>query len=380
MYCEYCEKCGGCSYNIENEISYKKEKQDHFMQILKGLNQDEINYGQAIFIPESTRRRASFVFNYKKGKAEFGFNEKASHNIISIEKCPLLTPMINRNIPIIKSLLLELCKTPIEEKIKKGKVKISYISNGDISVCEADNGLDIVIETKEKLSLNHHMIISEFMHNYNDIIRISQKKDTFDEAETIAEKAKPLVKIADIDVFISAGTFLQASKEGENALIKTVTKYVDKSQGKIADLFCGIGTFSYPLSKNKNNNIIAVDSSKSLLDGFKKSINKNMITNIEIMQKNLFKYPLDEQELKYVDIVIFDPPRAGAYAQISKIAEIETKNQPKKIIAVSCNPYSFVKDANLLLSSGYIINEITFIDQFTYSNHCELVALFTKQG
>ena len=155
-------------------------------------------------------------------------------------------------------------------------------------------------------------------------------------------------------------------------------RYAGESGGKIADLFCGVGTFSYPLSKNIKNKIVAADSSRSLLEGFRQSVNKNMIPNIEIVEKNLFKYPLDEKELNGFDLVVFDPPRAGAEAQAKKIAAMGT-SAPQKVIAVSCNPHSFVKDANILIGAGFKLEEITLVDQFAYSNHSELVALFTKK-
>ncbi|MDR1694723.1 MAG: methyltransferase [Lactobacillaceae bacterium] len=380
MSCIYWQRCGGCSYSLDNEDEYKKVKTNKFKQLLQNLSQENVPFGETVFIPENTRRRASFVFKYSKGKLEFGFNEKSSRDIISIEQCALLTPRINKNIGFIKNLINEICKTPIVGKLKKGKPENNSIASGDILVCDAENGLDIVVETIAPFSLEHKLIISEFIQNNSDVIRISHRKDINDEAEPIVEKVKPYIRISDIDVFISAGTFLQASKEGEKALIDLVVKYVGSDEGNIADLFCGIGTFSYPLSKNKNNKITSMDSSKPLLDGFKTSINKNMITNIRIMQKNLFKYPLDEEELKSFHAIVFDPPRAGAAAQMKKIKETGADKQPGKIIAVSCNPHSFIKDANILLSANYMIKEITLVDQFTYSNHCELVAQFVKKS
>lgn len=383
MDCQSFEKCGGCTYLQSDEDMYKQTKFENFKLILKNINQEKIKFVNPVFISEGKRRRTSFVFSYKKGSIELGFNEKSSHDIVDIEKCPLLTDKINNNLETIKNLILEICKSPIVEKVKKGKTKSTNINSGDILVCEADNGLDVVLEIKENLSLDHRMIIFETLQRNEEIIRISHRKDAFDEAETITEKTKPFINISEIPIFISAGTFLQASKEGEKALVDLVTKYVGDSNLKsikIADLFCGIGTFSYPLSKNKNNKVIAIDSSKPLLEGFKTTINKNMITNIEIIQKNLFKYPLDEQELTGFDIIVFDPPRSGANAQMIKISNLENTEKPNKIIAVSCNPHSFVKDANTLISAGYAAEEIALVDQFTYSNHFELVALFTKQS
>ena len=155
-------------------------------------------------------------------------------------------------------------------------------------------------------------------------------------------------------------------------------KYLGETNGKIADLFCGVGTFSYPLARNIKNKIIAIDSSERLLDGFRRSVNKNMISNIEIITKNLFKYPLDVKELQGFSAVVFDPPRAGAAAQVAELAALPQNERPEKIIAVSCNPGTFVNDANKLLESGYKLIEVTMVDQFVYSNHSELVALFTK--
>ena len=171
---------------------------------------------------------------------------------------------------------------------------------------------------------------------------------------------------------------MQASKEGETALIKTVLQYVGDFQGNIVDLFCGLGTFSYPLAENVKNKIAAFDSSGESLEYFQKNINALTIHNITINQRNLFKYPLDTTELKNTDVLIFDPPRAGASTQVQKIVAMNFKDKPQKIVAVSCNPHTFINDANRLISGDYKLKEITPVDQFVYTNHLELVALFEK--
>ena len=108
-------------------------------------------------------------------------------------------------------------------------------------------------------------------------------------------------------------------------------------------------------------------------------MNSNEIPNIKIIERNLFKYPLDGEELKGFSAVVFDPPRAGAVAQTKALAELKYEEKPQKIVAVSCNPHTFVNDANVLLSGGYNIKEVTPVDQFAYSNHMELVSLFEKR-
>lgn len=122
-------------------------------------------------------------------------------------------------------------------------------------------------------------------------------------------------------------------KKGQAALTALVLKYLGETSGKIADLFCGVGTFSYPLAQKPGNRVLAVDASKELLEGFKNSVNRQMIANIEIVCRNLFKYPLEGAELEGLAAVVFDPPRAGAKEQAARLAALPAGKRPRKLIA-----------------------------------------------
>lgn len=357
---------------------YRRQKAENVKTILSGINLPEINYGEPIFIGDNTRRRATMAFRCKKGNVTLGFNAARSDEVLDCPDCCLVTPEIRQALPKIRGLLSELCREPYTIRKKGKKPQQLYLTAGDVAITSAANGLDIVLEITELPELGHRMIICEAVAAADEIIRVSWRRRPDEEPEPIVEKTKPIINIAGRQVYIPAGTFLQPSVEGETALITLVLKYLGETRGKIADLFCGVGTFSYPLSALSGNKIFAVDSSPSLLNGFRQSVNKNMIPNIDIAAKNLFKYPLDTAELKDFDVVVFDPPRAGAEAQVKQLAVLPEISRPQKIIAVSCHPRSFVRDANILLSGGYQLKEVTLVDQFIYSDHSELVALFTK--
>ncbi len=376
MECPYQENCGGCLWRHLPIAEYQQNKVAQVKKILSGLNIKENCWHAPFFLGDGKRRRASMTFKYKKGHLEFGFNQKQSNEIVDIQNCLLLTEKINANLANMRRLLQELCAVKIPQRKKNKVIGYQNLQFGDVWLTEADNGLDVVLEFDSDLNLDYRMIISELGQQFADVIRISHRRKPEDRAETVLEKVKPYIDIAGYQVLIPAGTFLQASKASETAMINLVKEYMGDSEGKIADLFCGVGTFSYPLSLNKNNQITSIDSSADLLEGFKQSVNANMISNIKILAKNLFKYPLDEKEVSDFDIIVFDPPRAGALAQVKKIAA--AAKQPEKIIAVSCNPHSFAQDAEVLLQGGYKLTKIALIDQFSYSNHSELVALFTK--
>lgn len=377
MSCPYQQNCGGCPYRSLGLENYRKFKLEQFEQTVAALKQDGVCVGAPVFIADGTRRRAELAFKHQRGNLQLGFNESKSHELTNIENCMLLTAKINNVLPHLRRFLTDFCAIKSMEKLKNKKFRIYNIGNGDIWLTEAVNGLDILFEIEEPLSLEHRMALCDFANSLEDIARISVQIKS-GKPETVIEKSRPYLNIGGYQVFIPAGTFLQASDAGEHALIELVMKYMGDSTGNIADLFCGVGTFSYPLATNLKNKITAIDSSDELLEGFQKSVHHNMISNIKICRKNLFKYPLDANELKEFDIVVFDPPRAGATAQTTQIAAMPPSEQPQKIIAVSCNPRTFVNDANTLLSGGYKISEITLVDQFVYSAHSELVALFEK--
>ncbi|MDR1026690.1 MAG: hypothetical protein LBL47_04750, partial [Lactobacillus sp.] len=143
MVCTVFEICGGCSYRDLGFEEYSKRKKENFAKALSHINQDNINFGEPIFIPDGCRRRAFFSFEYKKKKLTFGFNQSKTNMIVDIDACPLLTPKLSGVIPALKNLLAEICFVQIQEKNKKKKIVFSNVSSGSVFACEADNGIDI---------------------------------------------------------------------------------------------------------------------------------------------------------------------------------------------------------------------------------------------
>ncbi len=379
MGCALNQNCGGCRFRDLSLSDYQKQKKNVVLSILEqNLGSLEDIFETPIFISDGFRRRAAFAFHLQKNKLIFGFNENQSHRIVDIQNCLMLTPKINQNLENFRAFLARLCTIAVTKKLKGKKFASEQILDGDLLVTEAQNGLDVVLEADIALSYNHRTEIADFMAQNDDIIRFSYRLKHMQTAETIVQKSAPFIDIAERRVLISPGDFLQASKEGEKALIDTALRYIGNTRGKMADLFCGIGTFSYALSNLEKSKILAADISPSLLEGFQKSVHTQMIQNIEIKQKNLFLYPFEASELENFDVILFDPPRAGALEQVRKIARIEEGKKPKKIIAVSCNVGTFCRDAKVLIEAGFVLKKITFVDQFVYSDHSEVVALFEK--
>lgn len=378
MSCSFSSTCGGCSFRDLPLIDYQQQKVGQVRAVLQLITRQDFAFNEPVFIQDGSRRRASMAFARRKGKVVLGFNAAQSNEIINITDCPLLTPRINGSLDFIRRLLEEITAIECTERGRKKTRKTFRIEKGDVWVTEADNGLDLVLEFPSELNLELRQIIFEKVSGQNEIIRVSHRQSVNHRPETIMEKIKPHLLIAGQEVYIPAGTFLQPSKAGVQALVGLVLDSLQGVTGTIADLFCGVGTFSYALSALPETKIVAADSSAELLSGFQDSLNRQMISNIEIINRNLFKYPLAGKELHGFAAIVFDPPRAGAKEQVTAVAALDNESKPDKIVAVSCNPHSFVRDANILIDGGYRLSSVTMVDQFIYSKHSELVALFEK--
>lgn len=378
MGCQYQPQCGGCIYRNLSPEQYRRTKAEKVKNILDtGLISKEYLWEDPLFLNDGSRRRAALAFNCKKGKIILGFNAADSNEICDCSLCPMLTPALNDELAPLKNFLEKFCSITLTNKSKKGKTPPKTLQSGDVLILEADNGLDFVLEADLELSLDHRMEIADYVNGREHIIRFSHRQKNDTAVETVVEKIKPLIRIGGYEVLAAPGMFLQASKSGETALIETTLRYLGETRGHIADLFCGIGTFTYALAA-LGNKVDSYDSNDSLLDGFRASVNRQMLNSVSVYKKNLFKDPLEASDLSRFDAVVFDPPRAGASAQVRELAKLQDCDKPEKIIAISCNPHSFVNDANILISGGYKLKKVTLIDQFVYSAHSELVALFTR--
>jgi 23S rRNA (uracil1939-C5)-methyltransferase len=164
------------------------------------------------------------------------------------------------------------------------------------------------------------------------------------------------------------GAFLQATDEGEAALVRAVRDAVGRAR-IIADLFAGLGTFALSLS----GRILAAEGMREAALALKSAVNRAQRT-IFVDHRDLFRRPLDEKELNRFEAVVIDPPRAGAREQIELLA----RSHVPRIASISCNPATFARDARILIEGGYHLDWVKPVGQFRWSTHVELAAQFTR--
>lgn len=321
--CIYFGKCGGCVWQDLSPKDYITKKESFVLHAFKDVGL-AITLEPIVLIPTGTRRRACFAFMGN----HFGFNEAKSHKIVDINVCPLLTPALNNVLPILKATV--------------AKLK----SSGDCFVLETPSGLDIHIKDKKGQPKLAELETLATLSAKSSIARVTYN-DT-----PIFEKI-PLPALAD--------DFMQPSMKGEQALCNLILTEIGNAR-KAVDLFCGQGTFTKPLIE-KGLKVLGYDNSEAV-----STLGPNGI------QRDLFRNPLTVEELNEIDLVVLDPPRAGALNQTTQLAQ---SNIPT-IIMISCNPKTAARDIKMLADNGWQIQKITPVDQFTYSNHIELVCILKK--
>ena len=261
------------------------------------------------------RRRADFCFS----GGEFGFYQRGTKNIIHTEKCPNLLPEINAVLPKLAAL--------------------PWVGTGSVLVTVCDNGIDLGVVSDVPYFLRE---FKEYVEKL-PLIRVTWN------GNIVMQKTQPKISFAGRTVDYIPNAFLQPTVQSESAMREFVASHIDDG-ARAADLFCGLGNFTFVANA----------------DGF--DVMGNGI------KRDLFKNPLSVKMLNTYDVVIMDPPRAGALAQTKLIAE----SNVKKVIYVSCNPITLRRDAKILANAGYKITDTAAFDQFVGTDHWELAVVFEK--
>lgn len=346
--CKHYKSCGGCALQHASDEFVANWKTGVVMAALQthGLTAD---VRQIITSAPQSRRRAVFSARRTKKGALIGFHARASDVITETPDCQLLKQELLTIIPVLREMT-------VMGASRKSEIRFT--------VTVSNVGVDVSVNGAKDLDAQLQMTLAA-LATKSKIARLTW------EGETVAETAAPYQLFDTNRVTPPAGSFLQATKEGEQALVDTVVEYAASAKN-IVDLFSGCGTFSLPLARIAT--VHAIEGQANMLaaldQGWRQSKGLKCIVT---ETRDLFRRPLTPDELNQFDTVVIDPPRAGAQKQFEQIAIAK----PDRVIAISCNPTSFAKDAKTMVEAGYNIGSIDVIDQFRWSTHVELVTCFT---
>jgi 23S rRNA (uracil1939-C5)-methyltransferase len=348
--CRHFKTCGGCQMQHASDEFVARWKVGVVEKALqaRGL---PFPFRALHTSPPRSRRRAAFKARRTKQGAMIGFHARGTHTLTDTPDCELVRPAIMAG----RDGLVALTQLAASRK-----------SEITILVTETLAGLDVGIETERELDGSLRLRVTETARAYG-LARITWTD------EVLATFQPPELAMGQARVVPPPAAFLQATVHGEAALLGAVQDGV-KGAKRVVDLFAGCGTFALPLASMAN--VHAVEGSEALVQaldhGWRKAPGLHQVTH---ERRDLFRRPLEADELNAFDAAVIDPPRAGAAAQTEALAA----SALSRVVMVSCNPVTFARDVARLSQAGFALDWVDVVDQFRWSAHVEVAALLTRR-
>jgi 23S rRNA (uracil1939-C5)-methyltransferase len=346
--CPHFGVCGGCALQHLTPARYRDWKRALVVAALTRAGLDA-PVDDLIDAHGEGRRRAVFHARVSAHDViEVGFAAQKAHHVVAIDRCPILAPGLSGAIEAAWAIaeVLAAARKPL-----------------DIQVTATDGGLDVDVRGSGPLTAAAMTALARVADRRN-LARLTRH------GEIVAQRVLPMVGIGRAQVVLPPGAFLQATAAGEANLARLVEAYC---AGTVADLFCGVGPFGLRLAERAR--VTAADNDADAILALRRAAaGAKGLKPFAAQVRDLFRSPLVPTELKQFDAVVFDPPRQGAEAQARELAA----SIVPVVVAVSCNPTTFARDARILVDGGYRLARVTPVDQFLYSAHVEVVACFKR--
>jgi len=348
--CRHYRQCGGCAMQHASDDFVAEWKAGIVARALAGQGLQAAVTGVLTSAPRS-RRRARLSARRTKGGALVGFHARASDQIVATPDCQLLEPALQSLFPALEALTI---------------LAASRTAKIALTITASVNGPDVQVHGGRALTPDLRRDLAQWAHGAG-VARLVWGDDP------VALLQPPVQRMGRASVIPPPGAFLQATSQGQAALVDLVRAGVGPAT-RIVDLFAGCGTFTLPLAETAA--VHAVEGEAAMLDaltlGWRGATGLRHVTT---QVRDLFRNPLLPQELARFDAAVIDPPRAGAEAQVRALAA----SAVPVLMMVSCNPVTFARDARILTEGGYAIGPVTVVDQFRWSTHVECVSRFARQ-
>lgn len=347
--CGHFPRCGGCQLQHLDDDSYAGFVTDRVASALDAQGLTAPLRPTHVSQPH-TRRRATLHAEFKGGRVLIGFSEEKSHAIVDVAECHILDPQLFALVAPLRALLQ----------------RLGFKRRGDIHLTRADQGADVLVTGFSPDGLEAAEAIIGFCQRHG-VARFAV--DDGLGPETRWEPEPVTVTLGGVGVPLPPGSFLQATRDGEAALVAAVREAVGQPR-TTADLFAGLGTFALTLP----GKVYAAEGARDAILSLKGAANATG-RMVFAEHRDLYRRPLTKAELDRFDAIVLDPPRAGARDQAEALAEAEVG----AVAYVSCNPASFARDAKAMVEHGWQLDWVQPVGQFRWSTHVELAARFSRQ-
>jgi 23S rRNA (uracil1939-C5)-methyltransferase len=354
--CPHFGSCGGCAVQHWADAPYADWKRDVVRRALARAGYPDAVVGALRRTPPAARRRMDFAAQRTSGGMALGLNAAHSLSLVSIDTCTILHPLLERLLGPLREVLTGM------GGIRRG---------ADVAANVLDNGVDLLIRADAEATATDRVKLAAFAAAQG-VSRVTWSVGQ-GAPETAALVRVPVLRFAGVEVAPPPGAFLQASAEGEAAIVEAVLAGLPAKmtgRARIVELFAGAGTLSFPLATR--GRVIGYEGDAPTAAALRKAAGG---TRVEAVTRDLVRQPLQAKELAGAACVVLDPPYTGAGPQMGPLAA----SRVPVVVIVSCNPAALSRDAAILREAGYRLVAVTPVDQFLWSSQIEAVCVFALQ-
>jgi len=353
--CPHFGPCGGCTLQHWRDGAYAAWKASQVVDALRRMDAVVASPDLAR-TPPAARRRMDLAIRREGPAVRVGLHRRRSREIVDMHACPVLHPALFALVQALRPVLQRL--TGLR---REGSAVVNLL----------DSGPDLLLRTDAPLTAGDRVLLTA-LANAHGLPRISWEPGAQRGGVGLTEPACGLrpatTSFNGVATVIPPGAFLQASREGEAAIVAAVLAALPGAmspKARIIELFAGVGSITHALATRAR--VQAYEGDTAAYDALRRAANSRVVA----IQRDLARQPLQAADLKGAGAIVLDPPHGGALAQMSALA---ASGLP--IVYVSCNPAALARDGRVLMQAGYSVASVAAVDQFLWSARVESVVSF----
>lgn len=362
--CAHFGVCGGCSLQHLSAPAQLAAKE---RQLLDNLERIGRVRPERLLPPLRSpafayRRRARLGVKYvhKKGRVLAGFREREKPYLADLKRCEVLQEPL-ATLPKDLAALVE--TLAIREKIPQ------------VEVSAGDAATALVFRVLEAPGPEDTEKIAAF--GAREDLQIFLQSGGLDTVQPVSLDYPPLTYAVDggrITIEFGPVDFIQINREINSSMVAAALELLAPTMSDTAlDLFCGLGNFTLPLAR-RTARVVGLEGDAALIAKAGRNAVRNGIGNAAFFKENLFEpAQFGPWANERYDLVLLDPPRAGAAALLARMAHW----RPRRLVYISCHPGSLARDAeNLVYTLGFKLTCAGVMDMFPQTTHVESIAVF----
>ncbi|WP_075183196.1 23S rRNA (uracil(1939)-C(5))-methyltransferase RlmD [Pantoea sp. 1.19] len=359
--CPHFGRCGGCQQQHAAPTLQQHSKTTALARLLSRETGQPIAAADIALLagdPWGYRRRArlSLSWNSAQQRLEMGFRREGSHELVTIDRCPVLMPSLDALLVPLRHCLNSLA---------------GLRQLGHVELVQADSGPLLVLRHLAALSVDDRQKLERFSHQHRLALFLSAQSDSLE--QVCGER--PWYRVGGVRLNFSPRDFIQVNREVNALMVDQAIRWLDlQPEDRVLDLFCGMGNFTLPIG-NLAQNVTGVEGVAALVEMGRYNALQNNLQNVTFWHENLdADVTTQPWAAQGFTKVLLDPARAGAAGVMQQIVRLN----PTSVVYVSCNAATLARDSRTLLQAGYHLDRVAMLDMFPHTGHLESMVRFNR--